>query len=626
MLRAPLACLSAVALLAGSAAASQQFHYDPFALQANSVWSNGVILVDVDGDEDLDIVVANGSVFGGTGAQGAQPQELWLNDGAGLFAAAGANLHVANFNAQMVIGEDFDVDGDVDLMYASGSTGSPPRLLLNDGLGVFTDVTASKIPALALRSDCVCAGDVDDDGDADVVVTDGGTFSGTPSQARLLANNGSAAFSDVTAARMPADLFNCQDACLLDVDGDLDIDIALSGKGSATLHGRLYVNDGAGNFDIATGLDQVGTSHTTEVDYADVDGDDDFDAVVLAISGMPGVEGWARNDGDDTPWVKTTFTGSLNQDDNEIVPFDYDVDGDMDVLVGSMGTSERLYANDGAGNFSLLPGAVQAEPDSTLDVAVGDVDGDGALDFVTAQGATGSFTEYVYLNAGAPDTLPPVYVQVETPSRIGAIKTVFHVQLKDQIADDGQIGVKVTYSYATSGAGSGSGTATSMGHGLYRAAVPSSGATSILLTWTATDGAGNVAVNGPIQVGTLPVWTDLGFALAGVSGNPSLVGTGPLSTGSAGSLVLSNAAPSAPCVLFVSVTSMPVSVKGGTLAAFPGIVTLPFSTDGSGALPLAWTDWPSGLSGLSLFFQYLIADSAAPVGVALSNCEEGDVP
>jgi hypothetical protein len=298
----------------------------------------------------------------------------------------------------------------------------------------------------------------------------------------------------------------------------------------------------------------------------------------------------------------------------------------MDVLVGSLGSAERVYANDGAGNFTHMPGVVQKEPDSTLDATVGDLNGDGTLDLVTAQGESGAFTDYIYMNTGAADALAPVYVQVETPADLGAVTTVFRTQLKDQFADDGQIGVRVSYSYTTTGAGSGSGVATRMGHGLYRAAVPSEGATSILLTWTATDEAGNVSTHGPILVGTLPVWTDLGRALAGVSGNPSLVGTGPLSTGSAGSLDLTNAAPSAICVLFVSLVSSPAPFKGGTLCAFPAVATLPFFTDPSGALPLAWTDWPSGLSGLSLFFQYLIADGAAVAGVALSNCEEGDVP
>ncbi|HZM00594.1 MAG TPA: hypothetical protein VFD43_10120, partial [Planctomycetota bacterium] len=49
-------------------------------------------------------------------------------------------------------------------------------------------------------------------------------------------------------------------------------------------------------------------------------------------------------------------------------------------------------------------------------------------------------------------------------------------------------------------------------------------------------------------------WTHLGYALAGVDGPPLLAGTGPLTAGSAGTLKLTHAAPSAFSVLFVSLS------------------------------------------------------------------------
>jgi FG-GAP-like repeat len=615
-----------VALAFAPAALAQQFTYNAASLPAQAVWTNGVLLVDVDADTDLDILFANGNAYGGVGAAGAQPQHLFLNNGAGVFAAAHAQLNVANFNGQLVVDEDFDADGDPDLLYASGSTGSPPRLLLNNGLGTFTDVTAANIPALALRSFCVAEGDVDDDGDADFVVTDGGTFGGIAAQARLLTNNGSAVFTDVTAAQCPVDLYNCQDACLMDVELDGDIDIALSGKGSAALRARLWVNDGTGTFSTATALNGVGSGNTYEVDYADLDGDNDFDAAVQSLSGF--TEGWARNIGNNTAWTETSFVGP-GQDDNEIVPFDYDVDGDIDVLVASLGSGgERIYANNGVGAFTDMPGTVQVQSDSSLDAAVGDLNGDGRIDLVTAQGESGNFTDKVYFNNGAIDTLAPVYTSTSQPALVGASTTVYHAQIKDQIADDGDIGVVVTFTYTTIGAGNGNGTATHMGHGLYRASVPSVGATETSLTWTATDGNGNASNSGPHVVtgGAGSPWTDLGRALAGVSGFPSLVGNGTLLTGSAGSLDLTNAAPSAPCMLFVALSSSPVPFKGGQLCAFPFVATLPLATNGSGALSLAWPSWPSGLSGVSLFFQYAISDGAAVSNASLSNTVQGDVP
>ena len=55
-------------------------------------------------------------------------------------------------------------------------------------------------------------------------------------------------------------------------------------------------------------------------------------------------------------------------------------------------------------------------------------------------------------------------------------------------------------------------------------------------------------------------------------------------------------------------------------------IQLTLVTNGAGAVPLAWGSWPSGLSGLSLWFQYAIADGAAVCGTALSNAVRADVP
>ncbi len=117
-----------------------------------------------------------------------------------------------------------------------------------------------------------------------------------------------------------------------------------------------------------------------------------------------------------------------------------------------------------------------------------------------------------------------------------------------------------------------------------------------------------------------PPWTDLGFGLAGQHGVPDLSGDGPLTVGSAGSLLLADAASSAPTLLFVSVSSMPAAFKGGLLVPLPALLVLPASTDVSGALALAWTSWPAGLpSGSQIYFQCAILDALAPFGASLSQ-------
>ncbi|MCB9898410.1 MAG: right-handed parallel beta-helix repeat-containing protein [Planctomycetes bacterium] len=120
-------------------------------------------------------------------------------------------------------------------------------------------------------------------------------------------------------------------------------------------------------------------------------------------------------------------------------------------------------------------------------------------------------------------------------------------------------------------------------------------------------------------------WNDLGHGLAG-GALPMLTGIGPLTAGSAGSLVLSGAAPSASAIFVLSFVSTPTSFKCGTLVPVPVAVLTALQTDDSGSIPLAWTNWPGDASGASLFMQYAIVDAAAACGVSLSNALRADVP
>jgi hypothetical protein len=124
----------------------------------------------------------------------------------------------------------------------------------------------------------------------------------------------------------------------------------------------------------------------------------------------------------------------------------------------------------------------------------------------------------------------------------------------------------------------------------------------------------------------VPPWTNLGYALRGVSGPPLLVGTGALTPGSAGTLVLGNAAPSAYSVLFISLVGTPTPFKCGTLVPLPVALQLPLFTNGTGSIALGWASWPGVLSGLDLYFQYAIQDAGAACGVALSEALRADVP
>ncbi len=603
---------------APSALGQTQFTYISGSLPAQNIWTDGVAIADLDGDGDLDLAFANGSAYGGTGSSGAQPQHLFLGNGTGGFTAAHAQLNVSNFNAKMVIAEDVDNDGDLDLMYASGSTGSGPRLLLNNGSAVFTDVSGTNLPVLALRSFSLCAGDVDDDGDLDVVVTDGGTFGGTASQARLLINNGSGVFADQTVPRMPVDLYNCQDVTLFDYDGDFDIDIALSGKGATGKRGRLYLNDGSGNFTISNALDQMGSNATYEVEYGDLDGDTDLDCMIQSISGQS--EGWGRNDGPASPITKTTFPSPNGDDDNEMAGVDYDNDGDLDVFVASLASSEKVYRNTGA-VFAKDTTAIQAQSDASLDIGFGDFNGDGTYDMVTAQGESGNFTNKVYANSGPADTIAPVFLRTSVPAAVGSSETVFYAQTQDAVQDDGQAWGTMAYEYTVFGSTitCGTGAGYHMGGGQFRAAVPTPpGTLGAQVVWQMTDPAGNSSTAGPASVGNTSPFKDLGFALPGVSGAATLTGTGSLIAGTPVSFDVQNAAPSTVGFLIIGGAQINLPFFGGVLVPAPNLF-VPLNTNALGDASFL-INWPANKPDcVTFYFQHWYLDAAGPQGFAASN-------
>jgi hypothetical protein len=124
----------------------------------------------------------------------------------------------------------------------------------------------------------------------------------------------------------------------------------------------------------------------------------------------------------------------------------------------------------------------------------------------------------------------------------------------------------------------------------------------------------------------LVTWTDQGCALAGVSGEPVLLGAGDLVGGTSNEVNLSNAAPSATAGLFLALAGAAVPFKGGTLKPFPFIDPTILSTSPAGSIALSFA-MPLGVpAGTELWVQWAIQDAAAIHGVALSNAILGVTP
>ena len=136
-----------------------------------------VLFFDCDGDGDLDMFIGSG----GNNKRLNSPEmqnRLYKNDGKGNFSYDSKALPPSGTNCSVVVADDFDNDGDLDLFVGSRSTpqnyGIDPRsfLLQNDGKGNFTDVTASKAPDLVKAGMITAAAwvDVDDNGKKELII------------------------------------------------------------------------------------------------------------------------------------------------------------------------------------------------------------------------------------------------------------------------------------------------------------------------------------------------------------------------------------------------------------------------------------------------------------------------
>ncbi|HTE05262.1 MAG TPA: hypothetical protein VK824_03620, partial [Planctomycetota bacterium] len=137
---------------------------------------------------------------------------------------------------------------------------------------------------------------------------------------------------------------------------------------------------------------------------------------------------------------------------------------------------------------------------------------------------------------------------------------------------------------------------------------------------SSTPGAAGGSLSAHMGLNGALTWEDLGFALAGSAGLPRLRGAGTLVPGTPGAVRVDRALAHAPVFLISGLAAALLPFKGGTLVPDNGLPPVLATTDGAGALNLAWAAWPAGLSPCGrLFLQAWIADPAGVQGAAASN-------
>jgi hypothetical protein len=320
---------------------------------------------DVDGDGDLDVMIA---------AEGER-NRLLRNDGEGRFRDVTSTCMPDRRDGSLCVALG-DLDGDGDLDAIVGCTGQG-RILINTGLGVFADRTSTLMPVVVDRTSAVVLGDLDRDGDLDAVL-------GHPAaRNRALINRGDGWLTDESPARLPARVDGTRDLALGDVDQDGDLDLIVAGEPSPLASGenRLLLNDGRGVFgDALPGDWPADMDPSRSVALGDVDGDGWLDVV---FGNAFSSDSLYLNSGQGR-YVDATATHlptTALRWGREAVDFgDFDGDGDLDLVFGVVDRQNRLHLNDGTGRFTEVANVLPAALDSTQTLAVFDADADGDPD------------------------------------------------------------------------------------------------------------------------------------------------------------------------------------------------------------------------------------------------------
>ena len=237
-------------------------------------------------------------------------------------------------------------------------------------------------------------GDVNGDGKSDIVTT-----STNDSSVRVFSNNGDGTFG---AAAIYAVGANPNGVALGDFNGDGALDIVTSNFYDYSNSATVLLNNGDGTF--ASGVPYVAGYSADKIAVGDLNGDGALDVAITNYYG--GTVSVLMNNGDGTFATSVPY-GIGGNDVNSVAIGDVNGDGFADIVAGSGYNSSfsagnvSVLLNNGDGTFGAARNSDSGP--STNSVALGDLNGDGRLDLVTAN--LYSYSLSVFLNQSTPPTL-----------------------------------------------------------------------------------------------------------------------------------------------------------------------------------------------------------------------------
>jgi hypothetical protein len=281
---------------------------------------------------------------------------------------------------------DYDNDGYLDLFVAN-CAGEINFLYRNTGNSSFVKITVGTIVNEGVSSHSGSWGDYDNDGDLDLFVANhGNNF--------LYANMGDGQLSKITISEIVNEDWASNGGSWTDYDSDGYLDLFVSDQFGDN---DLFRNNGDGAFSkITTGSVVSDGGHSITGSWADYDNDGDLDLFVANLSSSNFLY---QNTGNGS-FIRIT-NGDLANDGGGSIGGswgDYDNDGDLDLFVTNSLTHNFLYQNNGDGTFmKITAGDIVQDDSDSRGSAWGDYDNDGDLDLFVANSGTQNF---LYQNNG----------------------------------------------------------------------------------------------------------------------------------------------------------------------------------------------------------------------------------